>query len=83
LVNCLKSVRKSDSVRIADIGNVSVLGTQHSKVRQLFADEVFLDVRMLLIGTTLDELSYELWWFKTLDGRVINVDVGIGQFSTP
>ncbi|ETN20443.1 hypothetical protein PPTG_21300 [Phytophthora nicotianae INRA-310] len=35
--------RKSDSVRIADIGNVSVLGTQHSKVRQLFADEVFLD----------------------------------------
>ncbi|ETK81355.1 hypothetical protein L915_13145 [Phytophthora nicotianae] len=38
---------------------------------------------MLLNGTTLDELSYELWWFKTLDGRVINVDVAIGQFSTP
>ncbi|OWZ17235.1 ATPase [Phytophthora megakarya] len=44
LVNCLESIRKTDSVRVAVVGTVSVLGTLHSKVRQLFTEEVFLDV---------------------------------------
>ncbi|KAE9343623.1 hypothetical protein PF008_g9597 [Phytophthora fragariae] len=44
LVNCLDSIQKSESVRVAVIGTVSVLGTLHSKVRQLFTEEVFLDV---------------------------------------
>ncbi|KAG6976248.1 hypothetical protein JG688_00001529 [Phytophthora aleatoria] len=44
LVNCLESIYKADSVRVAVIGTVSVLGALHSKVRQLFTEEVFLDV---------------------------------------
>ncbi|KAG6610311.1 atpase aaa [Phytophthora cinnamomi] len=44
LVSCLESIQKSESVRVAVIGTVSVLGTLHSKVRQLFTEEVFLDV---------------------------------------
>ncbi|POM75988.1 ATPase [Phytophthora palmivora] len=44
LVNCLGSIQKAASVRVAVIGTVSVLGTLHSNVRQLFTEEVFLDV---------------------------------------
>ncbi|KAH7478890.1 hypothetical protein KRP22_011052 [Phytophthora ramorum] len=43
-VNCLESIQKAESVRVAVVGTVSVLGALHSKVRQLFTDEVFLDV---------------------------------------
>ncbi|EEY65633.1 ATPase [Phytophthora infestans T30-4] len=43
-VNCLESIHKADSVRVAVIGTVSVIGALHSKVRQLFTEEVFLDV---------------------------------------
>ncbi|KAL3673790.1 hypothetical protein V7S43_001482 [Phytophthora oleae] len=44
LVNCLQSIQNADSSRVAVIGTVSVLDTLHSKVRQLFTEEVFLDV---------------------------------------
>ncbi|KAG1703266.1 hypothetical protein DVH05_008175 [Phytophthora capsici] len=44
LVNCLQCIQNTGSSRVAVIGTVSVLSTLHSKVRQLFTEEVFLDV---------------------------------------
>ncbi|ETI40106.1 hypothetical protein L914_13867, partial [Phytophthora nicotianae] len=44
LVNCLESIHKAGSICVAVIGTVSVLSALHSKVRQLFTEEVFLDV---------------------------------------
>ncbi|CAI5726168.1 unnamed protein product [Peronospora destructor] len=44
LVNCLESIQKSDLIRVAVVGAVSVINALHSKVRQLFTEEVFLDV---------------------------------------
>ncbi|KAI9995737.1 hypothetical protein PInf_012805 [Phytophthora infestans] len=41
-----KLAYKADSVRVAVIGTVSVIGALHSKVRQLFTEEVFLDICM-------------------------------------
>ncbi|CAH0489539.1 unnamed protein product [Peronospora farinosa] len=44
LVNCLESIQKSDLIRVAVVGVVSVMNALHSKVRQLFTEEVFLDI---------------------------------------
>ncbi|KAI9906433.1 hypothetical protein PsorP6_004498 [Peronosclerospora sorghi] len=52
LVNCIENIRKpqllfhhkASLVRIAIVGTVTVLNALHSKVRQVFAQEVILDV---------------------------------------
>ncbi|CAI5715508.1 unnamed protein product [Hyaloperonospora brassicae] len=44
LVQCFDSIQKSGLVRIAVVGTVSLLSALHSKVRQLFVEEVYLDV---------------------------------------
>ena len=44
------TVEKLGLVRIAVVGTVSVLNALHSKVRQLFAEEVYLDVCCLAHG---------------------------------
>ncbi|CAH0477846.1 unnamed protein product [Peronospora belbahrii] len=44
LVNCFESIHKSELARVVVVGAVSVLNALHSQVRQLFTEELFLDI---------------------------------------